>query len=363
MGALSHIRVLDLSRVLAGPWAAQVLADLGADVIKVERPVGGDDTRHWGPFYLSDKDGNPTEQSAYFLSANRGKKSIAVDISSSQGQGIIRKLIATSDVVIENFKVGGLKKYGLDYESLKADHPGLVYCSITGFGQNGPYAKRAGYDFMIQSMGGLMSITGEPDGVAGSGPQKVGVAVADEFTGLYSVIAIQAALSHRERTGEGQHIDMALLDVQVSMLGNQALNFLMSDTAPQRMGNAHPNIVPYQAFETKDGHMILAIGNDNQFAKFCAVVGRGELADDERFTTNLARIANRDILIPILREILGSQNTDDWLVILENEHVPCGPINTIDQVFADPQVAHRGMQLNLEHPTAGNSPGDVPPKS
>lgn len=361
MGALSHIRVLDLSRVLAGPWAGQVLADLGADVIKVERPGGGDDTRHWGPHYLADADGNPSEQSAYFLSANRGKKSIAVDISSPQGQDIIRRMVEKCDVVIENFKVGGLKKYGLDYDSLKAVNPGLVYCSITGFGQNGPYAKRAGYDFMIQSMGGLMSITGQPDGVPGSGPQKVGVAVADEFTGLYSVIAIQAALSHRDRTGEGQHIDMALLDVQVSMLGNQALNYLMSGEAPGRMGNAHPNIVPYQAFETSNGHMILAIGNDNQFAKFCVVAGRAELADDDRFATNLARIANRDTLIQILQKILRARTTDDWLQALESEHVPCGPINDIDQVFADPQVIYRGMQLDLAHPSLGNTPGVASP--
>ena len=361
MGALSHIRVLDLSRILAGPWAGQVLADLGADVIKIERPGVGDDTRHWGPPYLNDADGNPTDLSAYFLSVNRGKKSVAIDITSPTGQDIIRRLAVTCDVVIENFKVGGLKKYGLDYEGLKAVNPALVYCSITGFGQDGPYANRAGYDFMIQAMGGLMSVTGEPDGTPGGGPEKVGVAVADVFTGLYSVIAIQAALSHRDRTGEGQHIDMALLDTQVSVLANQSLNYLVSGNAPTRMGNSHPNIVPYQAFQTKDGHIILAVGNDNQFSKFCAVAGRAELANDERFTTNPARVANRDTLVPIVQEMLLLRTTDDWLQALEGEHVPCGPINTIDQVFADPQVIHRGMQLELNHPTVGATPGVASP--
>jgi len=361
MGALSHIRVLDLSRILAGPWAGQVLADLGAEVIKIERPGVGDDTRQWGPPYLKDAKGNSTDQSAYFLSVNRGKKSVAVDITSPAGQGIIRRLATTCDVVIENFKVGGLKKYGLDYDGLKAVNPALVYCSITGFGQDGPYANRAGYDFMIQAMGGLMSITGESDGTPGGGPEKVGVAVADVFTGLYSVIAIQAALSHRDRTGEGQHIDMALLDTQVSVLANQALNFLVSGNAPTRMGNAHPNIVPYQAFQTMDSHMILAVGNDNQFAKFCAVANQAELATDDRFKTNPARVANRDVLIPIVEDILRTRTTGDWLLALEGEHVPCGPINTIDQVFADPQVIHRGMRLDMNHPTTGATPGVASP--
>lgn len=315
----------------------------------------------WGPPYLKDADGNATGQSAYFLSVNRGKKSVAIDITSPTGQDIIRRLAASCDVVIENFKVGGLKKYGLDYDGLKAVNPALVYCSITGFGQDGPYANRAGYDFMIQAMGGLMSITGEPDGTPGGGPEKVGVAVADVFTGLYSVIAIQAALSHRDRTGEGQHIDMALLDTQVSVLANQALNFLVSGNAPIRMGNAHPNIVPYQAFQTMDSHMILAIGNDNQFGKFCSVAGRTEVAIDDRFKTNPARVANRDVLIPIVADILRTRTTDDWLLALEGEHVPCGPINTIDQVFADPQVVHRGMRLDMGHPTVGATPGVASP--
>ena len=361
MTALSHIRVLDLSRILAGPWAGQVLADLGADVIKIERPGVGDDTRQWGPPYLTDAKGQPTDQSAYFLAANRGKKSVAVDITSAAGQDIIRQLAATCDVVIENFKVGGLKKYGLDYEGLKAVNPKLVYCSITGFGQDGPYAQRAGYDFMIQAMGGLMSITGEPDGTPGGQPEKVGVAVSDVFTGLYSVIGIQAALAHRDRTGEGQHIDMALLDVQVSVLANQALNYLVSGTAPTRMGNAHPNIVPYQAFQTKDGHLILAIGNDGQFTRFCRVANRPELSEDKRFATNPDRVANRDDLVPVIMEILLTRTTDDWLGALESEHVPCGPINSIDQVFADPQVIHRGLQLDLNHPSAGTAPGVASP--
>lgn len=361
MGALSHIRVLDLSRILAGPWAGQALADLGAEVIKVERPDGGDDTRHWGPPYLTDGDGDETGQSAYFLSANRGKKSIAVDIAAPRGRALIRRLAARCDVVIENFKVGGLRKYGLDYESLTAVNPKLIYCSITGFGQDGPYAGRAGYDFMIQAMGGLMSVTGEPDDAPGGGPEKAGVAVADLFAGLYSVIAIQAALAHRERTGEGQRIDMALLDVQVSTLANQALNYLVSGDAPGRMGNAHPNIVPYEAFRTRDGHMILAVGNDGQFARFCAVADRPDLAEDERFATNPARVANRRALIPTVRDILQARTTADWLTALEREHVPCGPINAIDRVFADPQVAHRGLKLDLAHPTVGVTPGVASP--
>ena len=361
MGALSHIRVLDLSRVLAGPWAGQILADFGAEVIKIERPGAGDDTRHWGPPYLQGDDGEDSNESAYYLSANRGKKSVAVDITSPQGQDLIRRLASKCDVVIENFKVGGLKKYGLDYESLKKANPKLIYCSITGFGQDGPYANRAGYDFMIQAMGGLMSITGEPDGRPGGGPEKVGVAVADVVTGLYSVIAIQSALVHRDRTGEGQHIDMALLDVQVAMLANQALNYLVSGNAPVRMGNAHPNVVPYQIFQTEDGHMILAIGNDNQFAKFCAAVNKAELASDERFATNRARIVNRNELIPILQKILLTRSTDSWVNTLESEHVPCGPINTIDQVFDDPQVIHRGMKLELSHPITGMAPGVATP--
>ncbi|MFA7429223.1 MAG: CaiB/BaiF CoA-transferase family protein [Rhodospirillaceae bacterium] len=349
-GPLSHIRVLDLSRVLAGPWAGQLLADLGAEVIKIERPGAGDDTREWGPPFLRATDGQPTTESAYYLSCNRGKKSVAVDMAKAEGQQIIRDLAAKSDVVLENFKVGGLKKYGLDYASLKAVKPDLIYCSITGFGQSGPYAPRAGYDFMIQAMGGLMSLTGEPDGM----PAKAGVAFADIFTGMYASVGILAALAHRDRTGEGQHIDMALLDVQVAVLANQAMNYLVSGTPPARMGNAHPNIVPYQAFATKDGHMILAVGNDGQFKRLCAVAGRPEVAADPRFATNADRVRNRAELVPIVAAMMAERTTDEWIADLESESVPCGPINTLDRVFSDPQVRHRGMVSTLPHPTAGS---------
>lgn len=344
-GPLAHVRVLDLSRVLAGPWAGQTLADLGAEVIKVERPGAGDDTRAWGPPYL---DG--TAEAAYYLSANRGKKSVTIDMAAPEGQALIRDLAARSDVVLENFKVGGLKKYGLDHASLAAVNPRLVYCSITGFGQDGPYAHRAGYDFMIQGMGGLMSLTGEADG----SPVKVGVAIADLFTGMYATTAVLAALAHRDRTGQGQHIDLALLDCQVAMLANQAMNTLTTGTAPTRMGNAHPNIVPYQAFATADGHIILAVGNDAQFARFCQVAGRPDLAGDARFQTNAARVRARAELVPLLEEVLRTRPSADWLAGLEAVGVPCGPINTLDQVFADPQVRHRGMVVPLPHPTAGS---------
>lgn len=349
-GPLSHLRVLDLSRVLAGPWAGQLLADLGAEVIKVERPGAGDDTRGWGPPFLKDEAGNPTSEAAYYLSANRGKKSVTIDMGSPDGQALIRDLAARCDVVLENFKVGGLKKYGLDYDSLKAIKPNLIYCSITGFGQDGPYAHRAGYDFMIQGLGGLMSLTGEPEGM----PMKVGVAFADIFTGMYSTVAILAALAHRDRTGEGQYIDMALLDVQVAVLANQAMNYLASGKAPGRLGNAHPNIVPYQAFATQDGHIILAVGNDGQFARFCTVAGRPELAEDERFRTNRARVQNRADLVPEVAGMVARKTTAEWIAALENEAVPCGPINTLDQVFADPQVIHRGLKQTLPHPVAGS---------
>jgi crotonobetainyl-CoA:carnitine CoA-transferase CaiB-like acyl-CoA transferase len=344
-GPLSHLRVLDLSRVLAGPWSGQLLADLGAEVIKVERPQGGDDTRGWGPPYLEG-----TKEAAYYLSCNRGKKSVTIDMATAEGQQMIRDLAAQSDVVLENFKVGGLKKYGLDYEGLRAVKPDLVYCSVTGFGQNGPYALRAGYDFMIQGMGGLMSLTGEPDGM----PTKTGVAFADIFTGMYSTVAVLAALAHRDRTGEGQYIDMALLDVQVAVLGNQAMNYLASGKAPQRMGNAHPNIVPYQAFATLDGHIILAVGNDGQFSRFCTLAGRPELAEDERFKTNSARVAHRAELVPQVAAMVASRTTADWIAVLEDKAVPCGPINTLDQVFADPQVLARGMKATLPHPLGGS---------
>ena len=348
-GPLSHVRVLELSRVLAGPWAAQTLADLGADVIKVERPGAGDDTRAWGPPWAG-------EESAYFLSTNRGKRSITIDFERPEGQELVRKLAAQADVVIENFKVGGLVKYGLDYDSLKAINPGLVYCSITGFGQDGPYAKRAGYDFMIQGMGGLMSITGQPDSEAGGGPVKVGVAVTDVFTGLYATIGVLGALAHRDRTGEGQWVNLALLDVQVAVLANQAMNYLVGGKAPQRLGNAHPNIVPYQAFATLDGHIILAVGNDGQFAKFCQVAGHPELAQDPRYATNPARVANRKELVPILERLLEQRTSRDWLSALEAVGVPCGPINDVSQVFADPHVQARHIHQDLPHPTAGTVP-------
>lgn len=355
-GLLSHIRVLDLSRILAGPWASQTLGDLGAEIIKIERPQSGDDTRQWGPPYIKDQRGDDTTDAAYFMAANRNKQSVAIDITHPEGQKLIYDLVAKCDVIIENFKVGGLKKYGLDYDSLKAIKPDLVYCSITGFGQTGPYAKRAGYDFLIQGMGGLMSVTGKPDGEPGAGPVKVGVALADVMTGLYAVIGIQAALTHRDKTGEGQHVDLALLDVQVATLANQAMNYLASDTPPTRLGNAHPNIVPYQAFATSDGHMILAVGNDNQFVKFCQVAGLNELADDIRYKTNAARVENRESLVPMLQERIQKSSLDWWVQNLEKAHVPCGPINTIDRVFEDPQVIHRNMRVELEHPVAGKVP-------
>ena len=355
-GALSHLRVLDLSRVLAGPTAGQVLADLGAEVIKVERPGRGDDTRQWGPPWLHDEAGHATGESAYYLSANRGKKSVAIDIARPEGQRLVRELAAKSDIVLENFKVGGLARYGLDYQSLAAEHPGLIYCSITGFGQTGPYAHRPGYDFLIQGMGGLMSVTGEPDGAEGGGPQKVGVALADVMSGLYAAIAVLAALAHRERTGEGQHIDLALLDVQVASLANQAMNYLVSGQAPQRLGNAHPNIVPYEAFASADGHFILAVGNDNQFRRLCNVLDCPDVADDSRFATNGARVEHRDELASILQTVFAQQPAAHWLECLDAAGVPCGPINTLDEVFADPQVQHRGMRIETAHPLAGRVP-------
>ncbi|MFA9419033.1 MAG: CaiB/BaiF CoA transferase family protein [Gammaproteobacteria bacterium] len=348
-GPLAGFRVLDLSRILAGPWASQMLADLGAEVIKIERPQVGDDTRSWGPPYMPDEEGHATAEAAYFHGANRGKYSVCIDISSIQGQELIRKLAARSDVLIENFKVGGLKKYGLDYDSLKHVNPKLVYCSITGFGQTGPYAERAGYDFMIQAMGGLMSVTGEPGGQ----PMKVGVALADVMTGLYASNAIQAALIHQLRSGQGQYIDLALLDVQVATLANQAMNYLASGKNPQRMGNAHPNIVPYQAFQTRDGYLILAVGNDAQFKRFCELAGRPDLASNELYIKNSDRVKNRHDLIPQLIDIMLSQDSDWWLDQLNAHGIPCGPINNIDAVFENPQVRHRGMQFELQHPVAG----------
>ena len=355
-GALSHLRVLDLSRILAGPWASQILADLGAEVIKIERPGVGDDTRGWGPPFLKDAEGNATREAAYYCCANRNKRSVTVDMAIPEGQQLIRDLAAKSDIVLENFKVGGLKQYGLDYESLRAINPRLIYCSITGFGQNGPYAERAGYDFLIQGMGGLMSLTGRPDGEEGAGPMKVGVALTDILTGLYASNAILAALAWRERSGQGQHIDLALLDVQVACLANQAMNYLATGKAPGRLGNAHPNIVPYQDFPTADGYMILAIGNDGQFARFCEEAGRPELAKETRFASNAARVAHRGELIPLLRALTVQRTTAEWVGRLEALAVPCGPINTLDEVFRDPQVVARGLRVEMPHPTAGTAP-------
>ncbi|MDZ7858094.1 CaiB/BaiF CoA-transferase family protein [Sphaerotilus sp.] len=359
--ALNGLKVLDLSRVLAGPWAGQMLADLGADVVKVERPGAGDDTRAWGPPWLKDADGRDTSDAAYFFCANRNKRSVAIDMATPDGQALLQRLAAEADVVLENFKVGGLRQYGLDHITLCARHPRLIYCSITGFGQTGPYAPRAGYDFLIQGMGGLMSITGRSDAEEGAGPQKVGVALTDVMTGLHATIGILAALQHRERTGEGQHIDLALLDVQVAALANQAGNHLISGRVPGRMGNAHPNIVPYQDFPTADGDMILAIGNDGQFARFCEVAGHAEWATDMRFSTNAARVANRTVLIPLLRQATVVRTTREWVAALESRAVPCGPINRIDEVFADPQVVARGLRVALPHPVAGTVPGVANP--
>ena len=353
---LTGVRVLDLSRVLAGPWAGQLLADLGADVVKVEKPGAGDDTRAWGPPYLKDAAGRDTSEATYFLCANRNKRSVAIDIATPEGQAQVRALAQQADVLLENFKVGGLKRYGLDYASLKDSNPRLVYCSITGFGQTGPYAPRAGYDFLIQGMGGLMSVTGQPDGEPGAGPQKVGVALTDIMTGLYATIAVQAALAEREQSGLGQHIDLALLDVQIACLANQASNYLAGGLVPRRMGNAHPNIVPYQAFPTADGDIILAVGNDSQFTKFCAVAGHPEWSNDERFSRNAQRVANRAVLVPLLRQATVLRTSADWIAALEAAGVPCGPINRIDEVFADPQVIARGLHIDLPHPLAGKVP-------
>jgi crotonobetainyl-CoA:carnitine CoA-transferase CaiB-like acyl-CoA transferase len=353
--ALSHVTVLDLSRILAGPWAGQVLADLGAEVIKIERPNSGDDTRAWGPPFVRDPAGREDAKTdaAYYLCANRNKKSVTVDFTTPEGRAIVQGLARGADVILENFKVGGLKAHGLDYESLKTINPRLIYFSITGFCQTGPYAARPGYDFLIQAMGGLMSITGRGAGEVGAGPQKAGVAVTDILTGLYAAIGILAALTHRERTGVGQYIDLSLLDVQVACLANQAMNYLVSGEAPKRLGNAHPNIVPYQDFPTSDGYMIIAVGNDTQFARLCAEMQIGELAADPRYATNKSRVINRAALIERLCEVTRVRPTAHWIAALESAGVPCGPINSIDAVFADPQVRARAMQVEMPHPTSG----------
>ncbi len=353
---LAGLRVLELARILAGPWCGQLLADLGAEVIKVERPGGGDDTRTWGPPFLKGADGADLG-AAYFHATNRGKRSVVVDFETDEGQKIIRDLARQSDVLIENFKVGGLKKYGLDYESLKAENPRLVYCSVTGFGQDGPYAPRAGYDFLVQGMGGIMDLTGAPDGE----PQKVGVAFADIFTGLYATVGILAALRRRDETGTGGHVDMALLDTQVGVLANQAMNYLTSGKAPKRMGNAHPNIVPYQVFPCADGYFIAAIGNDGQFARFCAVLGAPELAQETDYATNPARVANRAVLVPKLTALTMAFARDDLLAALEAKGVPAGPINTVSQVFEDPQVKARGLRVDLAEAGGGTIPAVASP--
>ncbi len=354
-GALSGVRVLDLSRVLAGPWCTQTLADLGAEVIKVERPPGanhpgGDDTRGWGPPFLPDRDGHDTAEAAYFLGANRNKRSITIDIAHAEGQALVRRLAADCDVLVENYKVGDMARYGLDAATLRKLFPRLVYCSITGYGQTGPYRANAGYDYAVQGLGGLMSVTGERDDRPGGGPQKVGVAVADLFTGMYATVAVLAALRHRDLTGVGQDIDMALLDTQVAMLANLGANYLVTGVAPKRAGNAHQNIVPYQVFEVADGHLILAVGNDAQFERFCAVVGCPELAADPRYAQNANRVRHREALIPLLAEQLLKRPRADWLAALEAAKVPCGPINDLADVFKDPQVQARNMAVPVAHP-------------
>jgi crotonobetainyl-CoA:carnitine CoA-transferase CaiB-like acyl-CoA transferase len=350
---LSGLRIFDLTRILAGPTCTQILGDLGADVIKIERAGAGDDTRKWGPPFLKGEDGKDTSESAYYLAANRNKRSLTLDLSKPEGQALARRLLAQSDILIENFKAGDLAKYGLAYDQLKGEFPRLVYCSITGFGQTGPYAKRAGYDYLAQGMGGIMSITGQPESVPGSEPVKVGVAIADITTGLYAAVSILAALRHRDATGQGQQIDLALLDTQVSWLANEGMNYLVGGRVPKRLGNAHANIVPYQVFATSDGHIILAIGNETQFRKFCEFAGKPEIAGDERFSSNAGRMKNQAALVPMLREIMKAKTRAHWLEGLEKLGVPCGPVNNIDQVFADPQVLARGMKIEMEHSATG----------
>jgi crotonobetainyl-CoA:carnitine CoA-transferase CaiB-like acyl-CoA transferase len=349
VSALAGVKVLDLTRVLAGPWCTQTLADLGADVVKIERPGAGDDTRSWGPPFLQDDAGRDTAEAAYYLGANRNKRSVTCDIATSAGQALIRQLALQADVFVENYKVGDMARYGLDYASLGALNPRMVYCSITGFGQTGPYKDRAGYDYAVQGLGGLMSVTGERDDLGG-GPQKVGVAVADLFTGMYASTAVLAALRHAEKTGQGQHIDMALLDAQVAMLANLGANYLVSGKVPGRMGNAHQNIVPYQVFETSDGHIIIAVGNDSQYSKFCSAIGRKDLGENPKYLKNQDRVRNRATLAPEIAHTLKTRSRDAWLRALEAAQVPCGPINNLAEVFADPQVLSRGMVDTWQHP-------------
>jgi crotonobetainyl-CoA:carnitine CoA-transferase CaiB-like acyl-CoA transferase len=355
-GPLSHLTILDLSRVLAGPWCTQLLADLGATVIKIERPRSGDDTRAWGPPFLKDASGRDTSEAAYYLSCNRGKLSVAVDFTTPDGGRIVRDLARQADVLVENYKVGGLERYGLDYATIAALNPRLVYASITGFGQNGPYADRAGYDFIIQGMSGFMSVTGERDDLPGGGPQKAGIAITDLMTGMYTTVAIQAALAHRDRTGHGQWIDTCLFDSAVAMMAVMNLNYLVTGKPPGRAGNAHQNIVPYQVFACADGHVILGIGNDSQFAKFCEAAGKSEWATDTRFAKNVDRVRNREVLVPLVAEVMKKRTQRGWLAVLEALGVPCGPINRLDQVFADPQLAARGLRMDLPHPLAGCVP-------
>lgn len=355
-GPLSHLKVLDLSRVLAGPWAGQTLADLGAEVIKVERPGTGDDTRGWGPPFLASKDGGAIGDAGYFLSANRGKRSVTVNIQTPEGQEVIRRLAARADILIENFKTGTLARYGLDYESLKAINRGLVYCSVTGFGQTGPRRHQVAYDFLVQAMGGIMSLTGEPDGNPGGGPQKIGVAMNDLTTGLYAVIGILAAVARRAETGEGDHIDIAMLDVQAALLANQAMNHLLTGAVPRRYGNSHPNVMPQQAFQCADGPIILAVGNDGQFARLCAALGDPGMAEDDRFRENRGRVENRDALTERLSGHLGGLRRADLLPKLEAAGVPAGPINSVKEVFEEPQIAAREMVGTLDHPLAGPVP-------
>lgn len=360
-GPLAHIRVLDLSRIMAGPWAGQILADLGADVIKVERTGVGDDTRKWGPPFLKDRDGRDTSEPGYYLSVNRGKRSVELDLSSADGQAVVRALAARSDILLENFKVGTLARYGLGWDHLKAVNPRLIYCSITGFGETGPKRDQVAYDFMIQAMGGLMSVTGERDDAPGGGPQKVGVPIVDILTGMYATIAALAALARRGETGEGDHIDIAMLDVSVAALANQAMNYLVSGAAPTRKGNKHPNIQPQDVFAVRDGHVAIAVGNDEQFRRFAEAIGRPELADDPRYASNVERVRNLDALHPLICERLASADLDHWVAELGTRGVPCGPINTIPRVFEDPQVRHREMLRALPHPLAGTVPQVVSP--